>query len=422
MTTMQRHTATTRRGLLGGLAGLGMLLAFGAGFYVQAGGGLTRGDIPATGPVTTGPVRGGSPVYPEQDIPLRFNHGQHMALGLACARCHTKVGESTKTADFNFPTGAVCDSCHGPQHPRPASEPSRCEQCHTRVVDGKVTATLRAPRANLSFSHKQHLAQGATCQSCHGDMSKVRMATVMQLPSEASCLTCHDGRKATSRCASCHPSDGSGKLVTRSFSDRVAPALVPRGASAWGAAHDLAFVEDHRGVAKANPQLCAQCHSETFCTDCHAGAVRPMRIHAADYMTTHALDARANTQDCQSCHRVQSDCIACHQRLGMGEGPDSKFGVGSSLRFHPAGWDGPPESPQSHAFAAQRNITACASCHTEDSCLACHATAGGSTPGLNVSPHGPGFAASMRCSALAARNHRVCLKCHEPGDPRNECM
>lgn len=424
---MTRHTITTRQegrgqGRSAAVAGVMLGLAFGTGLYVQAGGGLTVGEIPATAPVTHGPMRGGSPVYPEQDIPLRFNHGQHLGLGLACARCHTKIGESDKVADFNFPTGAVCDSCHGPQHPRPATEPARCGQCHTRLSEGRVTATLRAPKANLQFSHKNHLAAGANCQSCHGDMSKVRMATVLQLPSEASCLTCHDGRKASSRCATCHPADTNGKLATRSFSDRVMPALVPRGKSSWGAAHDLAFVEDHRGIAKANPSLCAQCHNETFCTDCHAGAVRPMRIHAADYMTTHALDARANTQDCQSCHRMQTDCLACHQRLGMGDGPDAKFGVGSSLRFHPIGWEGPPDSPQSHAFAAQRNIATCASCHTEDSCLACHATTSAAMPGLNVSPHGPGFAASMRCSALAARNHRVCLKCHEPGDPRNECL
>lgn len=407
------------RGLLAGLA---IAVAFGTGLYVEAGGGLSRGEVPATAPVTHGPMRGGSPVYPEQDIPLRFNHGQHLQLGLQCVRCHSKIGDSDKVADFNFPTGATCDGCHGPQHPRPASEPARCEQCHTRTAGPRVTATLRAPKANLHFSHKRHMARGTDCKTCHGDLTRVRTATVLQLPSEPTCLKCHDGLQASNNCATCHPADGSGRLVTRSVADRVAPALVPRAASSWGAAHDLKFVEDHKGIAQANPRLCAQCHNETFCTDCHGGAIRPMRIHAADYMTSHALDARARTQDCQACHRVQTDCLACHQRLGMGQDADSKFGVGSPLRFHPAGWDGPPDSPQSHAFAAQRNMAACASCHTEDSCLACHATTGAATPGLNVSPHGPGFTGSMRCSALAARNHRVCLKCHEPGDPRNECL
>ncbi len=401
------------------------------GRQVEAGGGVTQGELPATAAVMHGPMRGGSPVYPEQELPLRFNHGQHLALKIACTTCHTKVRGSTQVADYNFPTGAACDSCHGPQHPRPASEPARCDMCHTRVTQApaptgtvmRVAATIRAPKANLTFDHKRHLDMGTKCETCHGDMSKVRLATVLQLPAEKTCLNCHNGLKASDRCGACHPSDGSGKIVTRSFSDRVMPQLVPRGQSSWGAAHDLAFVEDHRGPAKSNPQLCAQCHDETFCTDCHAGAVRPMRIHSGDYLTTHALDARAQTQDCQSCHRVQTDCLACHQRLGLEQrGSDAKFGVGSPLRFHPPGWEGPPSAPQSHAFAAQRNIMACASCHTEDSCLACHATTGAASPGLNVSPHGPGFANSLRCTSLAAHNHRVCLKCHAPGDPRNECL
>ncbi len=416
-----------------GLAVAGALLAaFAAGVVVQADGELTQGEVPATAAVMHGPKRGGSPVYPAQDLPLRFNHGQHLALGLDCTRCHTKIRSSTSAADFNFPTGAACDSCHGAQHPRPASEPAKCELCHTRVTHSpgpqgpttRVTATLRAPRPNLTFDHKRHLDRGMPCQTCHGDMSKVRLATVLQLPSENTCLGCHDGVQATARCGACHPTDTGGKLVTRSFGDRVSPQLIPQATSSWGAAHDLAFVEDHRGQAKANPQLCAQCHNETFCTDCHAGATRPMRIHSGDYLTSHALDARAQTQDCQACHRMQSDCLACHQRLGLDRrGLDARFGVGSPLRFHPPGWDGPPGSPQSHAFAAQRNIAACASCHTEDSCLACHATTGaGRIRGLNVSPHGPGFANSLRCSSLAASNRRVCLKCHAPGDPRNDCL
>jgi hypothetical protein len=204
--------------------------------------------------------------------------------------------------------------------------------------------------------------------------------------------------------------------------DRTLPALVPHGRSARGAEHDLAFVEDHAGIAKSNPRLCERCHDETFCTDCHAGTIRPLRLHSGDYLTTHALDARARTQDCQACHRAQSFCIACHERVGFGERDSGAFGVGGELTFHPAGWSGPPGVPQGHAHAAQRNIGACASCHDEDSCLACHATSSAITPGLSVSPHGPDFARTSRCSALASRNRRVCLKCHAPGDPNLECL
>jgi len=409
-------------GVLGGLVGGGLFGGFGAlrdlvGSEAQADGHELTATLGVFGPRSLG-----SAVYPKQEIPLSFQHSKHIAAKIACERCHTGIRESTKSADNNFPRGVSCDGCHGAQHPRATGAIAQCELCHTRAAAGRVTATLQAPRPNLHFDHKAHLARGATCTSCHGDMSRVRLATVLQLPSEASCLTCHDGVKASNRCATCHPAQSDGRLLTRDHIDRTSPMLVPKGPSSWGAAHDLNFVEDHRGIAKANPSLCAQCHTQSECLDCHTGAVRPMRIHAADYMTTHALDARAGTQDCQSCHRVQTECMACHQRLGLGDGPDASSGVGSSMRFHPADFAGPPGTPQTHAFAAQRNITACASCHTEDSCLACHATTAGPRPGLGSSPHGVGFGGSVRCQALAARNHRVCLKCHAPGDPRNDCL
>jgi len=382
-----------------------------------------RAEVPGSAAVAHGPTMRGSAVYPAQDIPIRFSHGKHLGLGLDCSRCHTDVGQSTRARDFNFPTGAACDECHGRQHPRPRGEPARCELCHTSVTDGRVTAGLRAPRPQLNFNHKMHLAQGATCEdaACHGSMAKVRLATELQLPTEADCLTCHDGKKATQRCGACHPTEPSGRLATRARDDRVLPALIPTAASSWGMEHDLAFVDDHSAIAKANPAACQTCHTEDSCLECHAGPIRPMRIHAGDFLTSHALDARARTSDCQSCHRTQSFCLACHERVGFGDRAEGAFGVGGGLRFHPDGFSGPPGMPQSHAGAAQRNIAACSSCHTEDSCLACHATTAVGRPGLDVSPHGPGFGASLRCSALAARNRRVCLKCHAPGDLALDC-
>ncbi|MBK8263893.1 MAG: cytochrome C [Nannocystis sp.] len=397
---------------------LGLAFALGAIFGARA----DEHEIAGTAAVVFGPGAFSSAVYPRQELPIRYSHAQHLALGIGCDRCHTGAATSTSSADFLFPKGASCDGCHTAQHPRPAGVKAQCELCHAGAKGEAVTAKLVAPRPRLIFNHRLHMSRGASCEGCHGDMTKVRLATTSQLPSEASCLSCHDGAQATQRCGACHPSESSGRLAIRDWADRAAPMLVPKGTSAWGAAHDLAFVEDHRGIAKANPSLCASCHSEASCAECHAGAIRPMRIHAADYMTTHALDSRAKTQDCSSCHRAQTDCLACHERVGLGAGPDRRFGPGTSLRFHPESFVGPLGSAQGHAMAAQRNLAACASCHTEDTCLACHTSAGLGRGGMSVSPHGAGFTSSARCQALASRNHRVCLKCHVPGDPRNECM
>lgn len=380
------------------------------------------GEIPATAGVDSGPMMRGGAVYPAQDIPLRFTHDQHLGLGLDCDACHAKAKDSHKSADLLLPTGAACDGCHGAQHPRTPETPARCSTCHTQLDDqNRLRASVRMPRPLLHFDHAKHVGAGSSCRDCH-DMKGVRLGSVLQLPSEASCLSCHDGFQAANACATCHPAGADGRLMTRAQDDRALPALVPRGANAHGAAHDLAFVEDHTSIAKANPQLCASCHDDTFCTDCHGGSIRPMRIHAGDYLTLHAQDARGAISDCQSCHRQQSFCLGCHERVGFSDRAGGEFGVGGPLQFHPDGWSGAPGMPQAHAHAAQRNLSSCVSCHTEDSCLACHATTQAAKPGLDVSPHGPDFARSARCDALASHNRRVCLRCHAPGDPQLECL
>lgn len=381
-----------------------------------------RGEVQGTLGVAAGPTMAGSAVYPAQEIPLRFTHDRHLALGLSCDRCHDDAATSKRAADLLIPAGAACDECHGKQHPRPADEPARCDLCHTKVEGGdRITASVRMPKPLLHFNHELHTTRGSSCKDCH-DMTHVRLGSVLQLPTEKSCLTCHDGFTATDRCGACHPSGSDGRLLVRAQDDRALPALVPRGASSWGLAHDLGFVEDHAVQAKSSGKLCNSCHDDAFCIDCHDGPLRPMRIHAGDYLTLHAQDARAAVMDCQSCHRQQTFCQGCHDRVGFGERDAGEFGVGGALQFHPADWSGPPGMPQGHAHAAQRNINTCVSCHSEDSCLACHATTGASTPGLDVSPHGGDFARSARCDALAGHSRRMCLRCHAPGDPQLECL
>jgi hypothetical protein len=246
------------------------------------------------------------------------------------------------------------------------------------------------------------------------------------------CLACHDGKQASGRCSACHPTLSDGRLRTSFPSGK----LVPSGSLTGFDAHTGAFRSDHR-VAGRNERACATCHKQSECTDCHAaGVVRPAEIHPSDYASLHAVDARRNVPDCASCHRNQSFCLGCHQRLGVGadpEGgqpgrqPNNPFGTGTAVKhFHPPGWIRDATgavltapSPASHGFAAKRNLRACVSCHREESCLACHSADLSRSIGIN--PHGVGFAASGRCRALASRNQRACVKCHTPGAPELGC-
>ena len=125
----------------------------------------------------------------------------------------------------------------------------------------------------------------------------------------------------------------------------------------------------------------------------------------------HAVEARLATQKCTSCHREQSFCLGCHQRLGVSmSGPT---GVREPGRFHPpkSEWSEAPRKPGHHSFEAERNLNACVSCHIERDCVVCHGATG---VGGGFNPHRASFAAG--CNTQFKRNPRPCFVCHEPGD------
>ena len=88
---------------------------------------------------------------------------------------------------------------------------------------------------------------------------------------------------------------------------------------------------------------------------------------------------------------------------------------------HPMSADGwnSPSSRNFHGFHAQRNIRSCASCHQEQSCIACHASAFGTNLAASRggNPHGPD-PRRLKGSVASQRTARMCLKCHHPADSR----
>jgi hypothetical protein len=260
----------------------------------------------------------------------------------------------------------------------------------------------------MRFSHKAHFDRNIGCGQCHGDAAQVELATRNDLPKMAACLRCHQmpgpaRGSAKGECTNCHLTSPDGTLRTSFPTGRLLPP-------AWlhDAAHTPDFIERHKRVAADNSSLCATCHAEHFCTDCHDGRTRPRDVHPNDWITIHPVAARSDSPRCTSCHHEQSFCLDCHARAGVAR-------VGPSVRstFHPAGWAGGAggRGRGEHAWEAQRNLNACVGCHTERDCALCHASTG--RRGLGVDPHPPGFASS--CRTQLARNGRPCLVCHDPG-------
>lgn len=393
-------------------------------------------------------------IYPEQKIPLRFSHAQHLAMDVKCVFCHENVDKSVSSRDRLLPKQEVCESCHNIDNDEPFKKtkvPASCATCHvgfpkepgpaapTSMSSPQLLALIAPvvrPEPNLKFNHQLHLGRGIGCERCHGDLRKVELATRAQLPRMPLCLSCHDDglghpgkvRGASPRCGTCHILQRDGTIQVRYESGLLVPSGTWRGDT-----HGLSFKREHRTVAQNEPGYCQSCHRQEWCQGCHNGVVKPMDFHGNDYVSRHPLDARRNDPDCGACHRRQTFCLGCHERLGVvdkytlpGSPAASAFAPGTARRFHPEGWASPSPGASHHAWEAQRNIRSCVSCHREETCLQCHSTqpgvrVPGGGPGNGIDPHPIGWADSSRCQSLADRNPRVCLKCHSASSPQLRC-
>ena len=380
----------------------------------------------------------------------------------ACRSCH-KIDRDQPAKVVPQGQGAArCDACHvdaGGNKWMPAemgtlkgspSPPATGPAGQSPSVPTRSGAPVDPPRValarpNLKFNHKLHAARGYACALCHTTAdTSAGPVTRVDLPMMASCLGCHDGKQATARCSACHITEPDGRLKTKLVSVSTMAAggtgpLVPSGSLRGIDEHGPTFRRDHAQAGR-DEKYCLSCHRRNECIDCHGGVVRPPDIHPSDYVSLHAVDARRNTPDCSACHRTQSFCVGCHQRSGVAADPEggllgrranNPFGTGTGVKsFHPPGWARDPGGavittprPASHSLAAKQNIRACASCHREESCLTCHSAdplRAPTIPSPRISPHGPNFASTARCRFLAARNKRVCRKCHTPG-PELSC-
>lgn len=347
-------------------------------------------------------------VYPAQRLPLVFSHAAHLARGATCATCHPAAASSQSAVDNLLPTELECRACHAidrssPERVVAGAPPTACGACHLGYVPGAPVARVYLTPPPLKFDHSAHRAQ--PCESCHGDLRKVGLATTQQLPSMAACLQCHTDGRSERRCADCHLSKLGGLLETR-FEHGT---LVPRH-TGLGDAHGPDFVNHHAQEARQIGATCGACHDQSECVECHQGVVKPMAFHPGNYVLTHAVEAKRGTPDCSACHRAQSFCVGCHERSGIGTRGDTQYNsVDPARAFHPPGWATAGAGPNRHAIDARRNIASCASCHRENDCLRCHSAELG---GVRASPHPADWRGSARCKALDRGNRRMCLRCH----------
>jgi hypothetical protein len=138
---------------------------------------------------------------PKPVQPIAFTHKVHIEKGLTCEACHMGVDQGPDAA---IPGVKFCMSCHSviavekPEIKKIAAYQARGEDIPwQRVYD-------YSPTAHVKFNHAPHIRASVECAACHGDLSKQTVAERVVDLSMGRCLQCHEERKVSIDCLTCH--------------------------------------------------------------------------------------------------------------------------------------------------------------------------------------------------------------------------
>lgn len=132
--------------------------------------------------------------------PLPFGHKTHLAAGLVCQTCHLNPEPGNQ---MTFPDIETCMACH---HTIAQDQPA-IRRLQEFSAAGQQIPWVRvyAITPGVNWSHRAHLNAGTQCVTCHGDVSQFdEMAETKAVSAMASCIGCHQARKAPAQCVVCH--------------------------------------------------------------------------------------------------------------------------------------------------------------------------------------------------------------------------
>jgi hypothetical protein len=274
-----------------------------------------------------------------QESGIIFSHKFHaQEVEALCSDCHGKALESVSSVDNLLPAMETCYNCH-------SEEDTDCTVCHADPDNFGVANRVTGFAAN--FPHAVHASSDSQCLTCHeGIVKKDKVTDVaMNLPQNTVCQTCHepvDYAENKAMCVQCHSATMSFKPVT----------------------HNGGWRDHHGFVSQMDDQSCRHCHQQSYCLECHEGDNLDHETHPLNYKLTHGLDARANKDNCMTCHQEESACIDCHK---------TELVWPKNHNF--ANWSNTTDGG-GHARAAKYDLDNCMSCHNDAYgdvvCMTCH--------------------------------------------------
>ena len=412
--------------------------------------------------------------YPRPQGMLRFSHPQHAtktdSSGRLCAACHAS-SPGAPWMSVQRATAETCATCHTHATNAHLAETNRCSSCHVALTEARGLTVARVAGLPKPPSHER-----PAFSTDHGRVGEIAIATCAVCHARESCASCHvnastlpsitalgrDPRIATlvanrtphypepadhqtnafawnhgaaavqnvARCATCHarpscrschtgtaatgviamlpePEENGARgveLTNRPARLRTMPpfphgaplaverAQQPASEPREVRVHAADYRTTHGPQAAAAALSCSGCHAQRFCSDCHAGG-NTRRFHQANFVMRHAADAYGRETGCASCHNTEAFCRECHQQAGLA----SRGRL--DVAFHTA----QPLWLLQHGRAARQGLANCTSCHVQRDCMSCH-----STTSWGINPHGRGFKADR----MAQRVGVTCRYCH----------
>jgi hypothetical protein len=134
--------------------------------------------------------------------PLPFYHVVMVGKGIPCLYCHA---DAMKSSSAGIPSVEKCMGCHnyiGTDLPavQKLSGYWRNQQPIPWV------RVYRLPRF-VYFTHEVHIAQGLSCERCHGDVAHMKVVTAAEKVNMGWCLNCHEKQPNAEQlkdCVVCH--------------------------------------------------------------------------------------------------------------------------------------------------------------------------------------------------------------------------
>lgn len=281
------------------------------------------------------------------------------------------------------------------------------------------------PHRDPVFPHRAHVRAGTSCLTCHDATTRAGDADPVALPDAAVCTGCHARPHDARPCLGCHADPAlAGAAVEARLHLRFSHAQhVPLLGGNCARCHQDVTATD--GPIRPRMATCMRCHDrdDAFdpdrCDTCHVDLEGERTlpashvVHDGDWLRGHGERAATSPALCASCHTEQS-CAACHAVTAAAVPARLAFDVPDGAALHRAGFRA------RHADEARAAPGTCSACHDDGACRDCHADRGVAalTPGAPgaLSPHPPGWVGLGRGGndhgPAARRDPAACASCH----------